>query len=54
MRNSKKVVSNNLVSKNSQYVIERYTHIKQGDNWESIPSNMMTKDVPITLAGLSP
>lgn len=31
----------NYVSKNKDYVIERYKHIKQGENWRSIPKNLM-------------
>jgi DNA (cytosine-5)-methyltransferase 1 len=30
-----------LVSKNSDYVLERYAHIKQGDNWSAIPKELM-------------
>jgi DNA (cytosine-5)-methyltransferase 1 len=35
------VVHNNLVSQNGQLVLDRYKHIKQGQNWESIPDNLM-------------
>jgi DNA (cytosine-5)-methyltransferase 1 len=37
----------NFVSKNKDYVIERYKHIKIGQNWQAIPENLMTnyKDV---------
>ncbi|MCL2311139.1 MAG: DNA cytosine methyltransferase [Firmicutes bacterium] len=30
-----------LVSKNSDYVVERYNHIQQGDNWKAIPKELM-------------
>jgi DNA (cytosine-5)-methyltransferase 1 len=29
------------VSKNNDYVIERYKHIKQGQNWQAIPESLM-------------
>lgn len=32
---------NNLVTKNADYIIERYKHIPQGGNWECIPDNLM-------------
>lgn len=32
---------NNLVTRNNKLVIERYKHIPQGGNWESIPSKLM-------------
>lgn len=31
----------NYVSKNKDYVIDRYKHIKQGQNWRAIPSELM-------------
>jgi len=31
-----------LVTKNADYIIERYKHIPQGGNWENIPKNLMT------------
>lgn len=34
-------VANNLVSRNSELIIERYKHISQGDNWEAIPDDLM-------------
>lgn len=42
MRGNSKQCHNNLVTKNSDYVIKRYTHIPQGGNWESIPQDLMT------------
>jgi DNA (cytosine-5)-methyltransferase 1 len=42
MRSKSKVASQNLVSKNEDYVIERYKHIKQGQNWRAIPAELMT------------
>jgi DNA (cytosine-5)-methyltransferase 1 len=32
----------NFVSKNRDYVIERYKHIGIGENWKSIPTELMT------------
>lgn len=31
----------NYVSKNKDYVLERYKHIKQGQNWKAIPDELM-------------
>lgn len=39
-KKSKKSI-NNLVTKNNQLVIERYSHIPQGGNWEDIPPKLM-------------
>lgn len=33
---------NNLVTRNSDLIIERYRHIPQGGNWENIPDELMT------------
>lgn len=41
MRDGSKFATQNLVSLNNEKVIERYKHIKQGENWESIPENLM-------------
>ncbi len=41
MREGSKRSRQNYVSKNQDYVIERYTHIKQGGNWRSIPPELM-------------
>ena len=32
---------NNLVSYNSELILERYKHIPQGGNWENIPEELM-------------
>lgn len=32
----------NYVSKNKDYVLERYKHIKQGENWRAIPKELMS------------
>jgi DNA (cytosine-5)-methyltransferase 1 len=40
-RNGRPTVVNNLVSRNNDLVIERYRHIPQGGNWESIPDDLM-------------
>jgi len=41
LRNGAKTVKNNLVTKNSQLVVERYKHIPQGGNWQNIPDDLM-------------
>ena len=41
MRNGSKESPQNYVSKNADYVIERYSYIKQGENWRAIPENLM-------------
>lgn len=41
MRFGSKMSCQNYVSRNKDYVVERYKFIKQGQNWESIPSNLM-------------
>lgn len=41
MRNGLFQCSGNLVSKNADYVLERYKHIQQGENWRSIPTKLM-------------
>jgi DNA (cytosine-5)-methyltransferase 1 len=32
---------NNLVTDNAAHIVERYSHIPQGGNWEDIPANLM-------------
>jgi DNA (cytosine-5)-methyltransferase 1 len=39
--NGAKNFQGNLVTRNSQNVIIRYQHIRQGENWESIPTELM-------------
>ncbi|HEY9210476.1 MAG TPA: DNA cytosine methyltransferase [Methylotenera sp.] len=41
MRVDSDYCTNNLITKNATHVIERYTHIPQGSNWESIPKELM-------------
>lgn len=41
LRGRLKAVTNNYVTKNSALVVERYKHIPQGGNWESIPTNLL-------------
>lgn len=41
MRMKSSVASQNLVSRNEDYVIERYKHIGQGQNWRAIPEHLM-------------
>lgn len=42
MRRSSQMSSQNFVSKNEDYVIERYKYINVGENWQSIPKELMT------------
>lgn len=42
MRGDSKFSMQNLVSMSYPYVIERFKHIKQGENWKSIPEELMT------------
>ena len=35
------LVANNLVTNNSELIIERYQHIPQGGNWRDIPNELM-------------
>jgi len=41
MRKNSKNSRQNFVSKNKEYVIERYKHIKHGQNWRAIPEELM-------------
>jgi DNA (cytosine-5)-methyltransferase 1 len=41
LRNGQLECSGNFVSRNNQKVIERYSHIPQGGNWEDIPAALM-------------
>jgi DNA (cytosine-5)-methyltransferase 1 len=41
MRKDSISATQNYVSKNNNLVIERYKHIKQGENWSSIPEHLM-------------
>lgn len=41
MRKSMRVCSGHLVSKNADYVIERYKYIRPGENWQAIPAELM-------------
>lgn len=41
LRGNRKQCTNNLVSKNTDLVIERYRHIPQGGNWSDIPRRLM-------------
>ena len=40
-RTSSEKVSQNFVSRNKDYVLERYKHIKPGQNWKAIPEELM-------------
>ena len=42
MRRNSNSVLQNFVSLNKEYVIERYKHIKTGQNWKAIPPEMMS------------
>ena len=41
MRKGSKCSRQNYVSRNEDYVIERYSYIKQGQNWRAIPDELM-------------
>ena len=41
LRGNRKKVKQNYVSKNSDVVVERYKYIKQGNNWQDIPVELM-------------
>ena len=41
MRNGSKNAKQNFVSKNNNLVLERYKHIKSGQNWKAIPDCLM-------------
>lgn len=41
MRGESKFSTQNYVSQNKDYVIERYKHIKPGQNWRAIPHELM-------------
>ncbi len=41
MRKKAKAPTQNLVSRNRDYVIERYPYIRQGKNWQDIPLELM-------------
>lgn len=41
MRKGSRQSQQNYVSRNADYVIERYKYIGQGQNWEAIPSELM-------------
>lgn len=42
MRSGSKAATQNFVSRNQDYVIERYQYIKPGQNWRSIPPELMS------------
>ncbi len=41
LREMRSDCQNNIVTKNANYIIERYCHIPQGGNWEDIPRSLM-------------
>ena len=41
MREKSKAPIQNIVSKNKDYVVARYKHIRQGKNWQDIPDELM-------------
>nr|WP_299173195.1 DNA cytosine methyltransferase [uncultured Allomuricauda sp.] len=42
MRSNSKKATQNYVSKNADFVVQRYAHIKQGGNWSDIPIELMS------------
>lgn len=41
MRKKSKAPTQNIVTKNKEHIIDRYIHIKQGNNWQDIPLELM-------------
>lgn len=41
LRNGSRMALQNFVSRNQDYVIERYKYIKPGQNWRAIPAHLM-------------
>jgi len=41
MRDGSRKAKQNYVSRNTELVLERYKHIKQGENWKAIPNHLM-------------
>lgn len=41
LRNGSKKAKQNYVSRNNELVLERYKHIKPGQNWKAIPDHLM-------------
>jgi DNA (cytosine-5)-methyltransferase 1 len=41
LRRNARMSPNHLVTKNNEVVIERYTHIPEGGNWQNIPNELM-------------
>jgi DNA (cytosine-5)-methyltransferase 1 len=41
IRNGSVTCDQNYLSRNQNYVIERYAHIKPGENWQAIPEHLM-------------
>lgn len=48
IRNGSKFALQNFVSRNNDYVIERYDHIGPGQNWEAIPKHLMENYADLT------
>lgn len=42
MRGNRRIVTQNLVTRNSDLIIQRYKHIRQGNNWQDIPKKLMS------------
>lgn len=54
MRFNSSVSTQNYVSLNQEYIVERYKHIKQGQNWRAIPTSLMSnyKDIKNCHSGI--
>lgn len=48
LRGGKRKCWNNLVTKNAEHILHRYSHIPQGGNWADIPSSLMTNYSDVT------
>ena len=41
LRRARDLSPNHLVTRNAEYILQRYQHIPQGGNWESVPDSLM-------------
>ena len=42
LRDDQNICTNNLVTRNADYIVERYKHIPPGGNWRHIPARLMS------------
>ncbi|MFZ3084285.1 DNA cytosine methyltransferase [Rhodoferax ferrireducens] len=48
LRGALKLCNSNLVTNNAPHIVERYSHIPQGGNWENIPKHLMGNYTDVT------